>query len=167
VTATVRPAVPADLPALTGIYNHYVLHTSITFDTQPFTPEGRQAWFDDHASSPSRMRLLVALDTGGTILGYATTSRFRPKDAYDTTVEASIYCDPFHTGRGLGRLLYTRLFESIAAEDINRVVAGITLPNAASLALHDRFGFRPVGVFSAVGRKFDRYWDVAWFERGR
>ena len=61
--------------------------------------------------------------------------------------------------------LYAALFESLSGEDVEMIVAGVSLPNPASIALHERFGFRRVGVFHAVGRKFDRYWDVAWFER--
>jgi phosphinothricin acetyltransferase len=162
---TIRPAASADLPQLTRIYNHYVEHTSITFDMQPFTPEARRAWFDEHTSESGRIRLLVAADETGKVAGYATTSRFRPKAAYDTTVEASVYCSPDCVGQGVGTRLYTELFRSIEGEDINRIVAGVTLPNAASLALHRRLGFTEVGVFSSVGRKFDRYWDVLWLER--
>ena len=164
--ATMRPAVLDDLPALTAIYNHYVVNTTITFDLQPFEPEGRRAWFDDHASS-GRHRLWVATDPDGSLLGYATTSRWRPKAAYDTTVESSVYCRPDVVGRGVGTAVYSALFESIAGEDIHRIVAGISQPNPASVALHRRLGFREVGVFSNVGRKFGRYWDVAWFERPR
>ena len=68
-------------------------------------------------------------------------------------------------GRGLGTALYSALFESLGVEDVHRIVAGISQPNPVSVALHQRFGFRQVGVFSKVGRKFDSYWDVAWFER--
>src|SRR5215471_16365435 len=85
---TTRPACLEDLPGLTEIHNHYVIHTHITFDVQPFTPEQRLAWFHDH-SSGSRYQLLVATDPASGVLGYACTGRFRPKDAYDTTVEAS------------------------------------------------------------------------------
>jgi len=160
---SVRPAAIGDLPALTDIYNHYVLNTAITFDTRKLGVEERRAWFDDHALG--RHRLLVAVGDDGRCLGYASTSRWRPKAAYDTTVEASVYCHPDAVGRGCGSALYTALFESIAAEDIHTIVAGVSLPNTASIKLHEQFGFQPVGVFHAVGRKFDRYWDVAWFER--
>ena len=162
----IRPAVETDLPALTDIYNHYVLHTAITFDVRPFTPDERRHWFEDHAAI-GRHRLLVAAEAAGALLGYATTSRWRERPAYETTVEASIYCRADVVGRGVGTRLYGALFQSIADEDINCIVAGICLPNPASVALHERFGFRRVGVFSGVGRKFDRYWDVAWFERPR
>ena len=80
-------------------------------------------------------------------------------------MEASIYCAPERVGRGIGTSLYRALFKAIAGEDINRIVAGITLPNDASVALHRSFGFTQVGVFTQNGRKFERYWEVAWFER--
>ena len=160
----VRPATPGDLQALTDIYNYYVVNTTITFDLHPFTATERRPWFDDHkASGPHR--LLVATDASGTCLGYASTSRWRPKPAYNPTVEASVYCHPHAVGRGCGTALYRALFESLESEDVETIVAGVSLPNAISIALHQRFGFRPVGVFHAVGRKFDKYWDVAWFER--
>ena len=162
--ATMRPAVLADLPALTAIYNHYIVNSAITFDLQPFEPEGRRAWFDEH-SSTGRHRLLVAAQPDGSLLGYATTSRWRPKAAYDTTVESSVYCRPDVVGRGIGSALYAALFDALAAEDIHRIVAGISQPNPASVALHRRVGFRQVGVFSHVGRKFGQYWDDARFER--
>ena len=161
---SVRPAALDDLPALTAIYNHYIVNTTITFDVQPFDPEQRRAWFEDHAAT-GRHRLLVAVDADGSVLGYTTTSRWRPKAAYDTTVESSVYCRPDAVGRGIGRRLYAALFEALAAEDIHRIVAGIGQPNPASVALHEGFGFRRVGVFESVGRKFGQYWDVAWFER--
>ena len=160
----VRPAILDDLPALTAIYNHYIVNTTITFDLRPFEVHERRAWFDDHAAS-GRHRLLVAAGEDGVPLGYTTTSRWRPKAAYDTTVESSVYCHRDAVGRGIGTLLYAALFDAIAAEDVHRIVAGIGQPNPASVALHERFGFRPVGVFSQVGRKFGQYWDVAWFER--
>jgi phosphinothricin acetyltransferase len=159
----VRTAVADDLPALTAIYNHYVVNTTITFDLHPFTLAERRAWFDEHAAS-GRHRLLVAEDAGA-VVGYATSSRWRPKAAYDTTVETSVYCRADVIGRGVGTALYTALFDALRSEDIHRVVAGVSQPNPASVALHERFGFRPVGVFRGVGRKFGRFWDVAWFER--
>ncbi len=161
---TIRPATLDDLPVLTDIYNHYIVNTTITFDVRPLAPRDRRAWFDEHGAV-GRHRLLVAVDDEGRLIGYATTSRWRPKAAYDTTVESSVYCHPEAVGRGCGSALYAALFDALAAEDISRIVAGISLPNPASIRLHERFGFQPVGVFPGVGRKFDKYWDVAWFQR--
>jgi phosphinothricin acetyltransferase len=163
----VRPAIEDDLPALTDIYNHYVVATPITFDLQPLTVDERRAWFVEH-SHGGRHRLLVATEGNagrGQPVGYASSSRFRAKAAYDTTVESSVYCRIDVVGRGIGTALYHALFDVLKNEDINRIVAGVTLPNPASVALHERCGFRQVGALSSVGRKFDRYWDVAWFER--
>lgn len=163
---TTRQAVLSDLPRLAEIYNHYILHTPITFNTRAFTVEGFAEWFAEH-SDGKRHRLVVAVENGdgGRVIGYAGTGRFRPKEAYETTVETTIYRSPEWTQRGVGTLLYRALFESIAGEDINRIVGGVTLPNPASVTLHQRFGFRHVGTFTGNGRKFGKYWDVAWFER--
>jgi phosphinothricin acetyltransferase len=159
----VRAGAEHDLPALTAIYNHYVLHTPITFDVTPFEPEQRRDWFAAHAAT-GRHRLIVA-EEAGRIVGYATTSRWRQKPAYDTTVESTVYCRHDASGRGIGTLLYRSLFDLLANEDVHQIVAGVALPNDASVRMHERVGFRQVGVFHGVGRKFDRYWDVAWFER--
>jgi phosphinothricin acetyltransferase len=159
----IRAANRNDLPRLTEIYNHYVIHTPVTFDVDPYTVERRAAWFEQFAPS-GRYRLLVAEDDSG-VTGYAGTTRFRPKPAYETTVETTVYCAPGAAGKGIGGALYSALFEALAGEDIHRVVAGYVLPNPASAALHARLRFQPVGVFRENGRKFGRYWDVAWVER--
>ena len=159
----VRAAHLDDLPRLTEIYNHYVLTTPITFDVEPYTVERRVSWFEQFAVL-GRYRLVVATE-GPLVVGYAGTTRFRPKPAYETTVETTIYCAPGYAGRGIGALLYGALFDAIVHEDIHRIVAGYALPNPASARLHERFDFKPVGVFTAVGRKFGRYWDVAWVEK--
>ncbi|MFF1500735.1 GNAT family N-acetyltransferase [Streptomyces sp. NPDC058316] len=164
----VRPGTEGDLVALTDIYNHYVRETALTFDTAPFTPEQRLPWLRSHPEDGPH-RLLVAKDVRivgpVSILGYATSSAFRPKAAYATSVEVSVYCAPWATGRGIGTLLYSSLFEALAGEDLHRAYAGITQPNDASARLHERFGFRHVGTYAEVGRKFGTYWDVAWYEK--
>ncbi|MEV2213859.1 N-acetyltransferase family protein [Streptomyces sp. NPDC050997] len=165
----VRPGVESDLDALTDLYNHYVRETPITFDTSIFTPEERRPWLLSHPEDGPH-RLMVATETGsqGTsqeILGYVTSSAFRPKPAYATSVEVTVYLAPRARGRGVGTLLYKSLFAALAHEDVHRAYAGIALPNEASTRLHERFGFRHVGTYREVGRKFGRYWDVAWFEK--
>jgi phosphinothricin acetyltransferase len=159
----VRAGQPADLPALTEIYNHYVRDSAVTFDTTEFSVEQRQEWFSHYAATGPH-RLLVAVE-GDDVIGYATSSPFRTKPAYATSVETSVYLRPDATGRGLGMLLYRALFEALATEDVHRAYAGVALPNDASRALHERLGFREVGTFLEVGRKLGRYWDVCWFER--
>jgi phosphinothricin acetyltransferase len=159
----IRPAAASDLPRLTEIYNHYVIHTPVTFDVTPQTVEQRTTWLTQFAET-GRYRLLIA-EGQGRVLGYAGTTRFRAKPAYDTTVETTIYCAPESVGRRLGALLYSALFVAIAGEDLHRIVAGYVPPNPASAALHQRFGFKPVGVFTENGYKMGRYWDVCWLER--
>lgn len=161
----VRPGVEADLEALTTLYNHYVRETPITFDTEPFTPEERRPWLLSHPEDgPHRLRVATDADSQE-ILGYATSSPYRAKPAYATSVETTVYVAPGAGGRGIGSLLYTSLFDALAGEDLHRAYAGIAQPNEASARLHARFGFRHVGTYREVGRKFGRYWDVAWYEK--
>lgn len=159
----IRPGERSDLARITEIYNYYVLHTPVTFDVEPYTVERREPWFSQFGTT-GRHRLLVAEDDG-VVLGYAGTTRFRPNAAYETTVETTIYCAQDAVGKGIGKRLYAKLFEQLKGEDIRRFVAGYALPNAATEALHRRFRFKQVGVFSENGRKFGKYWDVCWVER--
>ena len=159
----IRPARSADLAALTALYNHYVRETPITFDVEPYEVETRRPWLEGFATT-GPYRLLVA-ERDAQLLGYAGSMRFRPKAAYATSVETTVYLRGDAQGRGLGAALYTELFDALWGEDLHRAYAGITLPNPASIRLHERFGFRPVGVFHEVGRKLGRYWDVAWYEK--
>ncbi|KUN78501.1 GNAT family N-acetyltransferase [Streptomyces griseoruber] len=161
----VRPGVEGDLEALTDLYNHYVRETPITFDTAEFTPEERRPWLLSHPED-GPYPLKVAVDTDSQeILGYATAGPFRGKPAYVTSVEVTVYLRPDAGRRGIGTLLYQALFEALAGEDVHRAYAGIAQPNEASTRLHERFGFRYVGTYREVGRKFGRYWDVAWYEK--
>ncbi|AWW39095.1 GCN5 family acetyltransferase [Streptomyces sp. AS58] len=161
----VRPGVEDDLRALTDLYNHYVRETPITFDTVVFTPAERRSWLLSHLEDgPHRLMVATDADTRE-ILGYATSSAYRAKPAYDTSVEVTVYVAPHAAGRGTGTALYEALFEALSGEDLHRAYAGIAQPNEASTRLHERFGFRHVGTYREVGRKFGRYWDVAWYEK--
>ncbi|MFJ8784351.1 GNAT family N-acetyltransferase [Streptomyces sp. NPDC102476] len=165
----VRPGAESDFGALTDIYNHYVRETPITFDTAVFTAEERRPWLLSHPEDgPYRLMVASGTEPTGTsqrILGYATSSPFRAKPAYATSVEVTVYLAPDAGGRGVGTLLYKALFEALADENLHRAYAGIAQPNEASTRLHERFGFRHVGTYREVGRKFGRYWDVAWYEK--
>jgi phosphinothricin acetyltransferase len=162
----VSPGGEADLAALTDIYNHYVRETAVTFDVTPLTTGERRPWLLSHPEDgPHRLMVARIPGSGGRVLGYATSSAFRPKAAYATSVETSVYLAPDAGGRGVGTLLYQRLFELLASEDVHRAYAGVTLPNDASVRIHERFGFRQVGLYEEVGRKFGEYHDVAWFEK--
>jgi phosphinothricin acetyltransferase len=161
----VRPGIEADLAPLTDLYNHYVRETPITFDTVALTPSERRSWLLSHpVDGPHRLMVATEADPQR-ILGYATSGPFRAKPAYATSVEVSVYLAPDAVGRGVGTLLYETLFEALSGEDVHRAYAGIAQPNEASVRLHERFGFRHVGTYREVGRKFGRYWDVAWYEK--
>ena len=162
--ASVRRAERRDLAAITEIYNHYVETSAITFDVTPYSVDERAPWFAQFAPS-GRHQLFVA-EQGGRVIGYAGSLPFRPKAAYETSVETTIYVAPGERARGVGPRLYEALFGALRGEDVHRLLAGITLPNEASVRLHERLGFQRVGVYSEVGRKLGRYWDVGWWERG-
>ena len=159
----IRAASADDVPRLTEIYNHYIVHSHATFDIEPVTVEQRREWLSHYAPSGPH-RLFVAEDDG-VVYGFASSSPHRPRAAYATTVETSVYCDPERVGRGMGSKLYARLFDELAGEDLHRALAGITLPNDPSVSIHERFGFVKIGEYSEVGRKFGRFWNVAWFEK--
>jgi phosphinothricin acetyltransferase len=163
VQAAVRHARDSDLAALTEIYNHYVATSPATFDLEPFTPEQCRRWLEHYREATAHQCLVAEL--GERVLGYATSSRFRPKPAYDTTVETTVYVRPAAARRGVGSLLYAELFRRLEPEDVRRAVAVIVQPNEASVRLHLRFGFREAGRFTQLGRKFGRYWDVTWYEK--
>jgi len=159
----VRPATVEDLSAVNDIYNQYVAETHHTFDVEPMTPDARREWFTHYGTS-GRYRVVVAVSEG-VVIGYASSGRFRPKPAYETSIETSVYLAPESAGRGVGSRLYEALFKSVEGEDVHRAYAGIALPNPASIGLHERFGFKRVAHFTEQGRKFGRYWDVAWYEK--
>jgi phosphinothricin acetyltransferase len=162
--ARIRNHEERDLPELVRIYNHYVTTTHITFDIEALEVEARRPWLDGFSHAGPHQLLVAELE--GAVVGYASGRPFRPKPAYDSTVETTIYLDPGGVGGGLGSRLYGALLELLQAErDVHRAVGGVTLPNPGSIALHERFGFTPVGTFREVGFKFDEYWDVCWYEK--
>jgi phosphinothricin acetyltransferase len=159
----IRHAEQADLPTLLDIYNHYVVHTPVTFDLEPRTLAQRQAWLDEFART-GRYQCFVAVIDGKPV-GYACSHRFKEKAAYDPTISTSIYLAPDMRRRSIGRALYATLFESLKGEDVHRAYGGITQPNEASVGLHLAMGFRHIGTETQVGRKFGKFWDVALYER--
>ncbi|MEE9254273.1 MAG: N-acetyltransferase family protein [Pseudomonadales bacterium] len=159
--ARIRPGEQSDLPAITRLYNHYVVETHVTFDTAPFTVSEREPWFLQFGST-GHHRLWVACDEAQ-LLGYCTSTPLKAKPAYDSSVEVSVYLQPNAQRRGIGTALYERLFSDLPGA--HRCYALIALPNDASIALHARFGFREMGTMTEAGHKLGRYWDVLWMER--
>jgi len=159
----VRPASEGDLAAINDIYNHYVLESHVTFDLEAIDMDERREWFGHYAESGPH-RLFVA-DEAGQVIGYASSSPFKSRPGYKSSVETSVYLAPDAIGKGSGARLYEELFKAIEGEGLHRAYAGIALPNPASVGLHEKFGFKRVALFTEPGSKFGRYWDVAWFEK--
>lgn len=159
---SIRTALPTDLPKLLEIYNYEVEHGVATFDTKPLTLEERALWMSEH--NVDNHPLIVA-DEDGIPVGYATLSSFNPKAAYASTVELSVYVDAAKRGKGLGRALMEAIITR-AKEDprTHRVISIITGENAASIALHEKLGFKRVGTITEAGTKFGRWLDVIYFE---
>ena len=158
----IRQAALEDLSGLVDIFNHYVVHGHVTFDTELGTTESRRSWFESYADG--RYQLLVA-SFDGQVVGCTYSSRYRARPAFDTTVETSIYLHPEHCGRGTGSALYTALFERLLRQPIHLAVAAVALPNEASLALHRKMGFDLVGTFNEYARKHGEWISSTWFQR--
>jgi phosphinothricin acetyltransferase len=152
-----------DLEAISEIYGHYVRTSAISFDVEVPSAAWRREWFSLF-DTRGRHRLLVTRSQGRAV-GYAASVPYRPRAAYAPSVETSVYVAPSHTGQGLGSALYRALLAELEREDVHRAYAGIAMPNLASVRLHERCGYRRAGYYSEQGRKFGRYWDVAWYER--
>lgn len=160
----IRPGESDDLSQLVDIYNHYVSNTHITFDTEPFLVAARIPWFAQFSDSGA-YRLLVA-ENEGAVIGYASSTNFKPRAAYNTSVETSVYLHPDETGKGTGRGLYSALLDALQKEpSVHRAYGGVATPNPSSEKLHEQLGFEKVGTYHEVGYKFDKYWDVCWYEK--
>lgn len=164
MAARIRVAEASDLNRLVEIYNYYVTETHCTFDTEPFAVGARTQWFTQFAETGPYRLFVTEIDEE--VVGYASSLPFKPKPAYNTSVETTIYMDPNHTGQGLGHGLYGQLLEALRQEEsLHRAYGGIAQPNPASVALHEQLGFSQVATYNEVGYKFGKYWDVHWYEK--
>ena len=164
MSVTVRDATIDDLPSIAAIYTHYTLRTTTTFNIEVRTPREWRDRFQSHIVD-GPYQLLVAVE-GDTILGYVETQQFRPKPAYARSVEISVYVSPDALGRSIGALLFDALFARLDADPrFHRAFSIIALPNDASIALHERFGFVYRGTLTEAGYKFGQYLDVSYYER--
>ena len=152
----IRRALPADAPAVAGIYAHYVRETAITFATVPPTADDYVARIAD-----DRFPFLVAEETG-CVAGFAYAAPFRQKEAYRWDVELTIYLAPGHGGRGIGAALMETLVNTLTMQGYLNAYSCITLPNERSVGLHRRFGFGELGVFAKTGYKMGKWNDVIW-----
>jgi phosphinothricin acetyltransferase len=159
-TATLRDATAADADAITAIYNHYVATTTISMENDPVSS-------GDMASRIAGIRDAglpwLVLVEDGRLCGYAYASQWRARPGYRHAVESSVYIDPALRGRGHGLALYRALLARLDGR-FHTVIGGIALPNAASIALHERLGFRQVACFHEVGHKFGGWVDVGYWQ---
>ncbi len=153
-----RPATLADAAAIATIYNHEVENTTATFDLVPRTLAEQEKWLADRTGAFSA---IVAVNAEGEVLGFGALSPYKERAAYRTSVEDSVYVDRSLSRRGIGRLLLTALLEVARESGFHAVFARIEASGAASRSLHEACGFRLVGVEAEVGRKFNRWLDVA------
>jgi len=157
----IRDANAADAKTIAEIYNHYIENTIVTFEETPVTAE--EMW--------SRMGLdrgnfpWLVFEEEGQVLGSAYASKWKGRCAYRYSAECSVYLDHQATGKGVGTALYSKLLEELKGHSIHTVIGGIALPNAASVALHEKLGFTQVALFKEVGRKFNRWIDVGYWQR--
>lgn len=161
--ALIRTATELDFPVITEIYAHYVRHGTATFEIEP-PNRGEMERRRSEILSQGLPYLVAELQ--GRVVGYAYASRYRPRPAYRFTAEDSVYIHPDFVARGLGRRLLTRLIDSCTAAGCRQMVAVIgDSGNTASIRLHERLGFRTVGVLQNVGRKFGRWIDTVIMQR--
>ncbi len=160
-TVQIRQADAADAPALLAIYAPFVLNTAVSFEATPPTVAEFEARI---RKALDRWTWLVAT-IDGACAGYAYGSTHRERDAYRYSVETSVYVEPRFHRRGIARELYQALLADLGCRGYCNAFAGVALPNDASVALHRHLGFEPIGVFRAVGYKFDRWHDVWWSQR--
>ena len=155
----IRRASVVDAAAVAAIYAPYVTDTPISFEVVPPTADEIAARID----AVNRHHAWMVCADGDAIVGYAYTSEHRERAAYRWGVDCAVYVRRDAHQRGIGRALYAGLFQLAAAQGYAAAYAGITLPNAASVALHERVGFVPVGVYKAVGFKLGAWHDVGWW----
>jgi len=159
----IRAATTDDAPALSEIYRPIVANTTISFELKPPTAAEMKARILEIGA---RYPWLVAVE-GTKAIGYAYASPHRRRAAYASSVDVSVYVAEAARGNGVGQALYGALFAALAqAGTFHRAFAGIALPNDASIALHKKLGFELVGVYREVGKKFGRWIDVSWWQRG-
>ena len=157
----IRPASSADAQQIAEIYNHYIATSHATFEIDPIDAHEMLQRMEDGWAAD--YPFLVCQEKGE-IVGYAYGRQFRTRSAYQHSIEVSVYIKPGYEGKNIGTMLYEKLLDEIRTGAFHAIIAGISLPNDASVMLHEKFGFRNVAHFREVGRKFDRWIDVGYWQ---
>jgi phosphinothricin acetyltransferase len=157
---TIRPATESDLVAINDIYNHYVHHSTCTYQEEPEPLENRRVWFSHHGDEHP----VIVAELSGQVVGWGSLSPYHARSAYRHTVENSVYVHQQYQRRGIGSLLLQDLIARARNLGHRAIIAGIDAGQPASVALHAKFHFEHVGHMKQVGFKFDRWLDVIYME---
>ncbi|WP_428234710.1 arsinothricin resistance N-acetyltransferase ArsN1 family B [Gracilimonas sp.] len=158
----IRPVQPKDIPYINNIYNYYIRATTVTFEEEEVSAEDITTRINKIESA--ELPWLVA-EHEGLIVGYAYATKWKERSAYRHSVEISVYVDHNRQGNGWGTKLYQALFTELQKKDIHLAIGGITLPNDASIALHEKFGMEKVAHFKEIGFKFGQWLDVGYWQK--
>jgi phosphinothricin acetyltransferase len=156
----IRACIAADAAAIAEIYNHYVRETVVTFEETPVSAAEMAQRIGDIGA---RFPWLVS-EEGDAVVGWAYAAAWKTRSAYRFSVETTVYLATGHQGRGIGTALYRTLLDELRARGLHSAVGGIALPNPSSVALHEKLGFRKIAHFAEVGRKFDGWVDVGYWQ---
>jgi L-amino acid N-acyltransferase len=156
----IRPAAESDLAAINDIYNHYVLHSTCTYQEEPESPDGRRQWFEHHGGKHP----VIVAELGGQVVGWGALSAYHPRSAFRHTVENSVYVHHQHHRQGIGSRLLRELIVCARQLGHHAIIAGIDADQPGSIALHAKFHFERVGHLKQVGFKFGRWLDVVHME---
>lgn len=150
-----------DATQISEIYNFYITNTHQTFETEPLSAAEMTARIEEY----SRDHPYVVAEEDGVVFGYAYASQFKLRRAYEFSAEVSIYVRNDTKQRGIGSQLYGRLFEHLRESDVHTIVAGISLPNDASIRFHEKHGFEKIAHFREIGYKLGRWVDVGFWQK--
>lgn len=156
----IRDVTINDVKQIVDIYNYYVLNSIVTLDLIPFSEQD----FEEKIKIISSQFPFIVYEENNVLLGYAYSNTFRMKPAYNKTVELTIYLKHDELGKQIGKKMYSELLDRLKKQNYHVVIGGLTLPNDASIKLHENFGFEKVAHFKEVGYKFDKWHDVGFWE---
>jgi len=157
----IRPFAPGDEHGISALYNHYISHTTVTFEEAPLPAEAMRARIDDYRQHYPWLVCVIE----GQIVGYSYASQFHQRAAFRHTVESTVYVRHGFERRGIGQALYQPLLQQLSRQGCHVALAAIALPNEGSAGLHEAQGFTKVGHLSQVGRKFGQWIDVGYWEK--
>lgn len=157
----IRACKPEDIKSICEIYNYYVKNTTITFEENPVDHKEMLRRLESYTQSYP----WFVCEADGAVVGYAYATKWKDRSAYKHSAEMTVYVSNTSVGKGFGKVLYAALLESLYSMNCHLILAGIALPNASSIKLHESYGFKKVAHFSEVGRKFDNWIDVGYWEK--